>query len=185
MTKQINGGWSLLVKIEGNNISDTIELLKEQWESLIPNREFKYTFLDEDISAKYNSEIRWQKITGISTILALIISSLGLLGLISIVTNAKTKEIGIRKVLGASTISVVAILSKNITKWIILANVLALPATWYIMNKWLDNYAYHVDINWWIFIMAGGVTLILALAAASFQTIKAAVANPVESLRDE
>ncbi len=185
MTKQINGGWSLLVKIEGDNISGTIELLKEQWESLIPNREFKYTFLDEDIGAKYKSDIRWQKITGISTLLALIISSLGLLGLISIMTNARTKEIGIRKVLGASTLSVVAILSKNITKWIILANALAIPATWYIMNKWLENYAYHIEINWWIFILAGAVTLMFALAAASIQTIKAAIANPVESLRDE
>jgi len=185
MTKEINGGWGLLVKIKPGNIRETISLLEKQWKEAVPNRDFRYTFLDDDLNKKYLKEKHWQEITEASTLFAFIISSLGLLGLAMIVTNVRTKEIGIRKVLGASISNVVAILNKDITKWIILANLLAVPATWYIMSQWLENYEYHININWWVFLITGAVSLVIASLTVSFQTIKSALANPVESLRYE
>ena len=185
MTKEINGSWSLLVKIRADNIGKAIDILNKQWDQTIPNREFIYTFLDDDLNMKYQNEERWQKITGISTLFAFIISSLGLLGLALIITNVRTKEIGIRKVLGASITAIVAILTKDITKWVIMANLLAWPTTWYVMNIWLENYAYRMDIDWWIFVLAGGLALFIALITVSSQAIKAALANPGEALRYE
>ena len=116
---------------------------------------------------------------------AFIISSLGLLGLASIIISVRTKEIGIRKVLGASITDIVAILTKDITKWIIIANLLAWPTTWYAMNKWLENYAYHINIDWWIFILVGTIGLMIALLAISSQVLRTALANPVEALKYE
>jgi len=185
MTKEINGDWGLLVKIKAGNIKETISLLENNWKETVPKRDFQYTFLNDNFNAKYSGEKHWQKITGISTLFAFIISSLGLLGLAMIVTNVRTKEIGIRKVLGASISNVVAILNKDITKWIIIANLLAIPATWYIMSKWLDNYEYHINISWWVFLITGAASLSIALLTVSFQTIRAALANPIESLRYE
>jgi putative ABC transport system permease protein len=185
MTKEIPGPWGMLVKIKADNIAETISLLEKIWKETVPNRDFNYTFLDDDFNAKYSGEQHWQKITGVSTLFAFIISALGLLGLAMIVTNVRTKEIGIRKVLGASITNVVVILNKDITKWILIANVLALPATWYIMSKWLENYEYHININWWVFIITGFVSLAIALLTVSYQTIRTAIANPVESLRYE
>ena len=185
MTREINGPWGLLVKIKSGNIQETISLLENTWKKTIPNRDFTYSFFDDDLNARYLNEQRWQKITGISTIFAFIISCLGLLGLALIITNTRTKEIGIRKVLGASIVTVVAILNKDITKWILIANTLALPATWYIMNKWLGNYEYQIDIDWWVFIFTGIASLAIALLTVSFQTLRAALANPVKALKYE
>lgn len=185
MTQEINGPWSLLVKIKAENIRNTIDMLNKQWEQTIPNREFRYTFLNDDLNMKYHDEERWQKITGISTFFAFIISSMGLLGLVIIITNVRTKEIGIRKVLGASITKVVAILTKDIAKWVIIANLFAWPTTWYTMNKWLENYAYHINIEWWMYAVAAGSALLIALITVSFQAVKAAMANPVDSLRYE
>jgi len=185
MTKEINGPWSLLVKIKAGNIKKTIEVLSKQWSKIIPDREFTYTFLSDDLNLKYQNEERWQKITGISTLFAFIISSLGLLGLASIIINVRTKEIGIRKVLGASITDIVTILTKDITKWVIFANLLAWPTTWYAMNKWLENYAYRTEIGWWIFLMAGGLALLLALVTVTSLAIKAATSNPVNALKYE
>ena len=185
ITQEINGSWSLLVKIKAGTIRKTIDILSKQWDKTIPDREFRYTFLDDNLSMNYQNEERWQKITGISSLFAFIISSLGLLGLVSIITNVRTKEIGIRKVLGASIIGIVAMLTKDITKWVVIANLLAWPTTWYAMNKWLGNYAYHINIDWWIFLIAGLAALFIALLTVSWQTIRAAIANPVESLRYE
>ncbi len=185
MTSEINGPWSIMVKIRAKNISRTINILKEQWHKTVPNRDFNYTFLSDNLNLKYQNEERWQKITGISTLFSFIISSMGLLGLVIIIINARTKEIGIRKVLGASIINVIAILGKDIAKWVIIANLIAWPITWYAMNRWLENYVYKIEIAWWYFLLAGFVALIIALITVSVQTLKAALANPIEALRYE
>jgi len=185
MTPMINGSWSLLVKVKANNVTDALKILEIEWKATVPNRDFNYTFLDDDLNSMYTNEQRWQKITGISTLFAFVISCLGLLGLALIITNTRTKEIGIRKVLGASITTIVAILNKNITKWILISNMLAVPATMYIMDQWLGNYEYHIAIDWWIFIITGFASLTIALLTVSFQTIRAALANPIKSLRYE
>lgn len=185
MTQEVKGSWSLLVKIKAENIRKTIDILSQEWDQIIPYREFRYTFLDDNLSMKYQNEERWQKIVDISTLFAFVISSLGLLGLASIVTNMRTKEMGIRKILGASIIGVVAILTKDITKWVIIATLLAWPTTWYAMNKWLGNYAYHINIDWWIFVLAGAIALVIALLTVSYLAVRAAIANPIEALRYE
>ncbi|MFC2088082.1 ABC transporter permease [Calditrichota bacterium] len=185
MTKEINGNWSLLVKIKANHIRDAIDILNKEWHETVLNREFEYSFLDDNLNKNYQNEKRWQNIIGISTLFAFIISSLGLFGLALIITNVRTKEIGIRKVLGASVTGVVTILTKDITKWIIIANLFAWPTAWYAMNRWLENYTYHVNIDWWVFLITGFVSLAIALLTVSFQTIRAALANPIESLRYE
>jgi putative ABC transport system permease protein len=185
MTEEINGPWSVMVKIRAENIGRALEILKEQWHKTVPNRDFNYTFLNDDLNLKYKNEERWQKITGISTLFSFIISSMGLLGLVIIIINARTKEIGIRKVLGASIASVIAVLGKDIAKWVIIANLIAWPIAWYVMNRWLENFVYKTEIAWWYFLLAGAIALIIAIFTVSVQTLKAALANPINALRYE
>jgi putative ABC transport system permease protein len=117
--------------------------------------------------------------------MAIIIACLGLFGLISFAAEQRTKEIGIRKVLGASVANLVSLLSRDFLKLVAMANVIAWPVAWFAMNKWLENFAYRIDIGWWVFVLAGGLALLIALVTVSTQAIKAALANPVESLRYE
>jgi putative ABC transport system permease protein len=121
----------------------------------------------------------------LSTALAIFISCLGLFGLTSFMNQQKTKEVGIRKVLGASVPVVLFVLTKDITKWVLLANIVAWPVAWFAMNKWLQNFAYRINMDWWMFVLAGGIALLIALLTVSWQAIRAATANPVESLRYE
>jgi len=185
ITDEVNGNWSLMVKIRSDDISKTIVSLERLWQETVTDRDFSYTFLDDDLRNKYQSEDRWQKITGISTLIAFIISSLGLLGLALITINLRIKEIGIRKVLGASVSSIASTLTKDFFKWILIANLIAWPLTWFIMNKWLGNYAYRIQIQWWTFFLAGSLTIIIAGITISYQVIRTANKNPVKSLRYE
>jgi putative ABC transport system permease protein len=185
MTEELNYYWSAMIKIQTKDLNDTISKLKREWQSLVTDRDFSFTFMDENLARRYEAEERWSKITGFSTVFAFSISCLGLLGLVTIFTRFRTKEVGIRKVLGASIAGIVAILTKDITRWILIANAIAWPVTWYAMNKWLENYAYHIKIDWWIFIITATVALLIALLTVSWQAIRAATANPVESLRYE
>jgi len=121
----------------------------------------------------------------IITSIGLVIACLGLVGLASFTTLRRKKEIGIRKVLGASVSSIVNLLSREFTKWVLLANIIAWPIAWYAMNQWLENFAYRIEISWWVFVLAGGVALVVALLTVSWQAINAALANPVESFRYE
>lgn len=125
------------------------------------------------------------KIIAVFTIFALLIACLGLCGLISFIIERRTKEIGIRKVLGSSVFEIITLLIKDFVQWILLANVIAWPIAWYVMNMWLQNFAYKTNISLWEFVLAGGIALVIALATIGFQTIKVAMANPVESLRYE
>jgi len=141
--------------------------------------------LDEAYDNLYKSEIRLNIFFRLFTLIAIIISSLGLFGLASFMAERRTKEIGIRKVLGASVPSIVIFISRGFTKWVLLANILAWPVAYYFMNKWLQNFAYRIDLSVWIFFLSGLAAFGIALVTVSYQSIKAATANPVNSLRYE
>ncbi len=152
---------------------------------MFPGNPFEYNFLDEFFDRQYKADIQTEQIFGLFTFLSIFISCLGLIGLSSLMTIQRTKEIGVRKVLGASIQSLLVLLSKEFLKWVIIANVIALPIAYYLMNKWLQDFAYRINISWWVFVLSGGIALVIALATVSFQAIKAATANPVKSLRYE
>jgi ABC-type antimicrobial peptide transport system permease subunit len=146
---------------------------------------FEYSFLDQDFKALYNTENRISTISKVFAGLAIFIACLGLFGLSAFMAEQRIKEIGIRKVVGATVSNIVLLLSKGFVRPLLIAMVLATPLAWYLMNQWLENYAYHVPVDFWIFILAGIVALLLALLTTTFQTIKAALANPIKSLRNE
>ncbi len=175
----------MLVKIQSENIAGTIENIEASWAKFSPGFPFEYHFLDEDFDMLYRDEIRSGKIFGYFVILAIFISCLGLLGLSSFTAEQRTKEIGVRKVLGASVTNIVIILVKEFTKWVLYANLIAWPIAWFMMNNWLQNFAYKTDIGWWVFLLAGGIAFVIAVITISSQAIKAAVANPVKALKYE
>jgi ABC-type antimicrobial peptide transport system permease subunit len=173
----------VIIKIRSNNIAKTIRYVNEVWEKNAPEYPFEYHFLDEQFDRMYGNELRMEKIFRYFVTLAVFISCLGLLGLASFVNEQRTKEIGIRKVLGASVFGVIFLLSKEFTKWVLLSNIIAWPVAWFIMNRWLQNFAYRIEIGIWIFVLSGMLALLIALLTVSYQAIKAAVANPVKALR--
>ncbi len=175
----------ILVRVSSSNIPATIKLLEEKWRMVAPNTPFDFTFVNEDIQRQYETDLRWQKIISYSTAFAVLLACLGLFGLATLAATSRTKEIGIRKVLGASVARVVTLLSREFAILVVLANVIAWPLAYLVMNKVLQNYAYRIEISWWVFALAGGVTLFIALLTVSTQAIKAALANPVEALRYE
>jgi putative ABC transport system permease protein len=151
----------------------------------MPERPFSYYFMDEFFDRQYRSEERFEKLFFNFAILAIFISCLGLLGLASYSTMQRTKEIGVRKVMGASIGSIVGLLSKDFLKLVVVAFVIASPIAYYAMYKWLENFAYKTDIYWWIFVLAAILSTAIAFLTVSFQSIRAAVMNPVKSLRSE
>jgi putative ABC transport system permease protein len=175
----------LAIRYSSQNIADVISKIKKEWNSIIPNAPFEYSFLDEDYYRLYKSEQQTQKITLLFSFLAILISALGMYGLASFTAERRTKEIGIRKVLGASSSNVLMLMSKDFTKWVILANVFAWPLAYIVMSRWLQNFVYRVRIEPWTFLLSAAIALIVAILTVSYQSIKSAVANPVESLRYE
>ncbi len=175
----------LQIKTNSNDEKEVIEFIEASWEEIFPGYNFNYDFFDEFIDGLYSVEENFFDMMTLFALLAIIIGCLGLIGLISFVTVQKTKEIGIRKVLGASVSDVLMIISREFTINVLLANLIAWPVTWYIMNKWLEDFAYRIDIQWWMFIAAGIASLLLTIITVSFQSIKAATLNPVNSLKYE
>jgi putative ABC transport system permease protein len=159
--------------------------MQQRWESLFPGEQFEYGFLDNRINQLYQNEKKMQDLFVIFSALSILVACLGLLGLVSFTAELKTKEIGIRKVLGASTGHVIVLLSKEFIKWIVLANILACPLAWFVMNRWLQNFAYRINIGWIVFVLAGFVAMAIAIFTFIFQTVKTACAKPVNSLRYE
>jgi len=173
------------IRIKAADEAGTLSYLREKWERAFPEDQFEYGFLDARIEKLYEGERTMRNISAVFSSLSVLISCLGLLGLVSFTAEEKTKEIGIRKTLGASTGNVLLLLSGEFIKWIILANVLAWPLAWFLMNKWLENFAFKSDINWKVFVLTGFLTMSFGVITFIFQTLKAASANPTDSMRCE
>ncbi|CAN5343436.1 ABC transporter permease [soil metagenome] len=176
---------NLLVKLKGDNLAQTISFLATKWKALVPYRPFEYRFMDDDFNRLYSSEIRLAKVLNIFAGIAIALACLGLLGLSSYSAKQRIKEIGIRKVLGASVGNIVTALSINFVKLVFVAIIISSPIAWWVMNKWLEGYAYKIGISWWIFVLSGLAAISIAVITVSFQAIKAALMNPVKSLRTE
>ena len=173
------------LNIQATYISETIAKIEQKWQEIAPHRPFDYFFLDEAFDQQYKTEVRFGQLFLYFAGLAIFIACLGLLGLISYTVVQRTREIGIRKVLGATESSIVRLLSKDFLTLIFFAFIIASPIAWYILKQWLSHFAFRIEVEWWVFALAGLLALMIALLTVSFQTIKAAVANPVESLRNE
>jgi putative ABC transport system permease protein len=175
----------LSVKINGNNANEAIQTLEKSWKASLPEMPFEFNFLDDNFNKLYQSEQKQSSLFTIFSCIAILIACLGLLGLSSFAITQRIKEIGIRKVLGASVGTIVMLLSKDFLKLVIIASLIAFPIAWYAMHEWLADFAYRISISWWIFIVAGIIAACIALLTVSIQAIKAAIANPVKSLRTE
>jgi putative ABC transport system permease protein len=173
------------VKVNAAHLPATIKAVETKWKQIIPNRPFDYYFADAFFDRQYRSEQRFGSLFLNFAIVTIFISCLGLLGLALYSTLQRTKEIGVRKVLGASVSSIVGLLSREFLKLVLIAFVTALPISWYAMHQWLEGFAYRIPIGWWVFAIAGLSAILIAFATISFQAIKAALANPVKSLRTE
>jgi putative ABC transport system permease protein len=185
VTSKDEGYVNFYARIKAGDQSKAIADMQRQWNNLVPGMPMKYSFLDEDIHNYYQSEKTWSKIVGCASIISIFLGCLGLLGLTTLAATNRTKEIGIRKVLGSSSKGIAILLSKDILKPVVVSMVIAFPIAWWAMNKWLQSFAYRINISWWMFAVAGLSALLIALITVSFQAIKVAVANPVKSLRTE
>ena len=172
-------------KVQGENVTATLQSIQQVYKEFFHDNPFDYFFLDEFFDQQYKADQQFGKVFLLFSGLAIFVACLGLLGLVAFTTSQRTKEIGIRKVLGASIQSIVALLSKDFIKLIFVASVLALPIAYWVMQQWLENYAFRIDIGWWLLLVPVIMVLLIALLTVSFQTVKAALENPVKSLRYE
>ena len=175
----------MTVKLAGSNIGGTLAQIESKWKQFSLERPLDYTFLDETFARLYKAESRFQKVFISLVVLGIIIACLGLLGLATFTAQQRVKEIGIRKVLGASVDSIVQLLSKDFLKLVLIAFVVALPVGWYATHKWLQDFAYRIHVQWWVFLLAGMIAVTIAFFTISFQTVKAALSNLVKNLRTE
>ncbi|TWR31381.1 FtsX-like permease family protein [Mucilaginibacter pallidiroseus] len=176
---------ALAIRLNTADINGVIGQVKSRWATISPNMQMNYSFMDQDFDAIYRTEQRIGKIFIIFTTLAIVIACLGLFGLAAYASEQRTKEIGIRKVLGANVTIIVGMLSKDFIKLVLLAIVIASPLAWYLMNMWLQDFAYRTSIHWWVLAAAGAGAVLIAFVTISYQSVKAALANPVQSLRSE
>jgi putative ABC transport system permease protein len=175
----------LIARVHTQDIAQLISTVENKWKVLNPGTPFEYSFLDQEFQRNYEAEQRTSQLVNYFTTVAILIACMGLYALTAYTAEQRTKEIGIRKVLGASASNIVALLSKDFLKLIVMANMIAWPLGWWAMNKWLEDFAYSVKINWWVFVLAGILAIAIAFITISFQAIKAALANPIKSLRNE
>lgn len=176
---------SIILKIKTANINSLLGDIKKQWDDYKSGGPFSYYFVDEQFASLYSAELRTGHIFTSFAVIAVIIASLGLFGLAAFMIKLRVKEIGIRKVLGASSGKITTMLSTKFLKLVLIAILISFPLTWFAMNKWLQDFAYRITVQWWIFVIAGIIALLIALLTISFQAVKAAIANPVKSLRSE
>ena len=175
----------ITLKIKSDNTGKILEAIENKWNGYQSDVPFEYSFLDDDLNTAYITDQRQANLFGVFSFLTIFIACMGLLGLISFIAQQKTKEIGIRKVLGASIVEIVQLLAIDFVKLIFIALLIATPFAWFYMNKWLQDFAYKIEIPWWVFIFSGVMALAIAMVTMGFQAIKAANANPVKSLRSE
>ncbi|WP_420148170.1 ABC transporter permease [Spirosoma sp.] len=178
-------GDKLFVRVAANRVPDALAYVGKVYKQVNPNQPFEYTFLDQTFAEQYRSDERKGDLFLAFSGLAIFIACLGLFGLATFTAEQRTKEIGVRKVLGASVASIVTLLSKDFLKLVLIAIVMATPIAWYAMNQWLQSFAYKIDVSWWVFALAGLLAVVIALLTVSFQSVKAAFMNPVTSLRSE
>jgi putative ABC transport system permease protein len=167
------------------NLPELIGKVKTEWQNMFPDADFEYSFVDEEYNNLYRSDEKMGKLFLFFSLLIIFVACLGIFGLASFLSEQRSREIGIRKVLGSSVAGVVKLLTADFTKWVLVANVIAIPIAWYAMDKWLQNFAYRTGLSLWVFILSGLITLIISLLTISTQTIKAANLNPVETLKYE
>jgi putative ABC transport system permease protein len=180
-----DAAWKVAVKMQTANIGNTINSVRKVWNKFTPEYPIEYKFLDENFEQMYNAEDKLKSLLTIFTSIAIFVGCLGLFGLAAYTAERRRKEVGIRKVLGASTRGVVLLLSRDFIKLVVVSLFIASPVAWYFMNKWLQDFAYRISISWWVFVIAAIVAIGIAFITVSFQAIKAALANPVKSLRTE
>ncbi len=179
----VNG--QLSIKVAANEPEQAIAITKKAWSQFFPTDPFDYYFLDDSYDKQYRADERFGQVFGFFTLMAVLVACLGLLGLATFTAQQRTKEIGVRKVLGASVTSIVTLLSKDFLKLVLIAIVIASPLAWWSMNQWLEDFAYKIDFEWWVFALAGLLAVGIALLTVSFQSVKAALMNPVKSLKIE
>jgi putative ABC transport system permease protein len=177
--------WETAFKVDPANMKQLVSQVEKEWTKLAPSYPFSYKFLDESFNNMYRAEQRAGQVALSFSVLAIVIACLGLFGLASFMAEQRTKEIGVRKVLGASMNNIVSMLSRDFLRLVLVSAVFAIPLSWFIMHRWLENFAYRVNISWWVFVLAAILALLIALVTISFQTVKAALTNPVDSLRSE
>jgi putative ABC transport system permease protein len=180
-----NSFYSLKLQASGKNLNEIIRVAKTEWTNFFPGNPFDYFFLDEHFAQQYKADQLFGKTFGLFAVLAIVVACMGLLGLASFVTTQRTKEIGIRKVSGAGTLNILVLLTKDFIKPVIVAFAIATPITYYLLNKWLEGYAFRASVNFWMFIVPAILILSVAILTITTQTLKAASANPVDSLRTE
>ena len=173
------------IRTTADNMSNKLANLKKLYTKIYPSDPFDYYFADEDFASQYAEEKQLSNMSFLASFLAILISCLGLLGLVAYAVERRTKEIGIRKVLGAGIASIIGLVAKDFVKLVVFALLIAVPLSWMMMNNWLANFAYHIEVEWWMFAIAGLAAMSIALLTVSFQSIKAAMVNPIESLRSE
>jgi ABC-type antimicrobial peptide transport system permease subunit len=184
MKSNFSGGY-VVMRTTPANIKKVISTLQASFHNVYGEYPFSYGFVNEDLSKLYATEQRMGKLFNVFSVLSIVISCLGLFGLATFATQRRIKEIGVRKVLGAGEAGIVALLSKDFIQLVLISLIIAFPVAWFAMNKWLQGFVYRINISWWVFAIAGITAILIAFITVSFQTIKAAVANPVKSLRTE
>jgi putative ABC transport system permease protein len=177
--------WVTAFKVNTGNIKELVGNIEHKWKVMAPGMPFSYQFLDDAFNNMYRVEQRTGKLGLSLAIIAILIACLGLFGLATYMAEQRIKEIGIRKVLGASVSNIVIMLSRDFIRLVLISAVFAIPLAWWAMNEWLQDFAFRINIGWWVFVAAGTIALLVALITISFQAIKAAIANPVKSLRAE
>jgi putative ABC transport system permease protein len=175
----------LIADVKSTDYFELIAQLQKTWSRINVASPFEYTFLDQDFQKNYEKEVQTSKLIQYFTFIAIVIACLGLFGLVAFTAEQRIKEIGVRKVLGANAIQIVTLLSKDFLKLVFIAILLSSPIAYYMMNQWLQGFAYQVSIQWWMFAAAGALAILIALFTVGFQAVKSALANPVESLRSE
>jgi hypothetical protein len=184
---KMNPGWlrRLYIRIKQDDIPATIGFMKDTWNRIVPDYPFEYHFLDESFEGLYKAEQQMSAITNYFTVLGIFIACLGLFGLAAFMAERRTKEIGIRKVLGASVPKLIYLLSSEFAKLVFVANIVAWPVAYFVAHRWLQNFAYRTNIHVGMFLLAAAISLFIALATVSFKALKTATANPAKALRYE